>query len=123
MRERALNLRWRHSDDSTSIHRAVTEMTEVYRTHGRSQLNILANYPAGFAHITPQALESSSDKLLAKFGSTIVRRALVFARIRQHEGYMPSAKAFAELGMKHLGMATGLRAKFRTFLGSPPNSR
>lgn len=113
---------WDYRSDGRSIMSAVENMVSVYEVHGRKQLAHFWSYPEAFAAVRPESLEDEFERYFDGFGSTLVRSALAFARIRAHEGDHVAAKAFAEVGLKNLGMATGLRSQLQQFVGSSSNS-
>jgi hypothetical protein len=85
---------WNHDGSTDSITSAVMAMKRAYAERWRSMFDRLSNYPASFAHMTPENLGEN----LGSFG--ILAPNIALARIRLHEGNAAAVIAITEQGMK-----------------------
>lgn len=108
---------WRYDDNEDSIRGAVLQAKQVYLEHGRAQLEFFRTYPDDFVRMTPENI-SSPKELLGGFHNTFPRLALIFARIRLHEGDLQSARRFAQVGLEHVDQTSLLADLMRDVIKS-----
>jgi len=113
MCDRGVDQWWSYQSTPESAVRAVLEMAEVWKRRGRLQLEALGDYPRDFARITPEDLRSGAYDF-GGLGTTTARLALVFSRIRAHEGRRADVEAFVKFGLSIAGNATFLANALRS---------
>ncbi len=106
---------WSFENNLESIQAAVFDATKVYETHGKQYFECLGNYPQDFAQFDVMNLKSDKSSLCG-FSNTEAILALIFARIRQHEGRKADATAFAKYGLEILGQASALKRTFEMMI-------
>ncbi len=106
---------WGFEDNLESIKAAVSDAIRVYETHGKQYFECLGNYPHDFAQFDVISLKSDKSSLCG-FNNTEVILALIFARIRQHEGRKADAVEFAKYGLEILGQASALKRTFEKII-------
>jgi Domain of unknown function (DUF4304) len=102
---------WPYANSQSSATKAVVEMIGVWERRGIAQLETLGVYPDSFTRLTPEDLDSGNYDF-GGLGSTKGRLALIFGRIRVHEGRISEAKSFAKFGLSVAGeRATHLKSE------------
>jgi hypothetical protein len=82
----------------------------MYRRRGESFFKKFEPFPDVFERITPTEIDSGDlSKLPAAI--TLVRAALMMARIMKHLRRSDKCRQFAEVGVRHLDHASGLKAE------------
>jgi hypothetical protein len=103
---------WKHDESAQSIEAAVREATAVYESSGRTLLSTLVSQESPIFTMTPDQFLGERWRLCG-FGSTVVRMALVFARIRKAQEEKQMSRRFAEIGLANLGAGVGLGKELR----------
>jgi hypothetical protein len=116
--ERGVDQWWEHDGTRHSIECALEEALAGYHSHGSRLFDRICAPGSGIDTVRPEHLKSSSLADRAGFGTTAVRLALLFARLRRAQRRFGESKAFATLGLELLGSATGLRRQFEELIGA-----
>ncbi len=101
---------WDYSPSQESMDVAVLGAADVYVRVGRPLLARLGAVDSPLSLISPEDFKEGRTDFLG-FGSTNVRMALVFARMRNAEGKLAESRGFAEYGLSYVGRATLLQAE------------
>jgi len=101
---------WDHGRSQDSMDAAVLAAVGVYLRVGRPLLARVGGPDSPLSSVSAEDLKNGKVDFLG-FGSTGVRMALVFARVRKAEGKLAESRAFAGYGLAHIGSATALRAE------------
>jgi hypothetical protein len=82
----------------------------MYRQRGALFFDKFEPFPEVFERITPAEMDAGDcSKMPAAM--TEVHAALTMARIMKHLGRREKCREFAEVGIRHLGHAIGLKAE------------
>ena len=99
--------------------RAAQTMTDVYFSEAPDFFQRFGRFPDGYTSYTADCVVHRPLEELPPLRSrwrSIPRYALFFARMWLHLGDKSRAQEFAQLGLEHLGKATGLKDEFETML-------
>lgn len=102
---------WAYGTTETEFHSSATDLINTYRRWGRTYFEQFEPFPDVFEKITPADLESGDLSKLPPLGTPFVRIALTMARIMIHLKRLERCREFANVGLRHLGNASGLKAE------------
>jgi hypothetical protein len=85
----------------------------MYKRRGAQFFARFEPFPDVFERTTPADIESG-DLSKMPAAMTQVRAALTLALIMKHLGRREKCREFAEVGLRHLGRAVGLRAELES---------
>lgn len=102
---------WWKYHDLASLEQAMKHASQVYEHYGRPAFEAMSMPSSPLDTLTAEQLLEGRVRLHG-FGTTNVRLALVLARLREAEGRVSDAVAFAAYGRDHAIAAFGLRSEF-----------
>lgn len=95
---------WWKYHDLESLNQVMSDAANVYVKHGRPAFEAMSVTPSPLEVVTARDLAEGRLNLNG-FGSTKVRLALALARLREAEGRIEEAVAFASYGLENWGGA------------------
>ena len=98
---------WWPYHDASSLAQATIDAAKVYGIYGRPWFNAMSTSPTLLDTLSIEQL-SGSSAVLEEFQTTEVRLALILSRIREAEGRISDAVAFAVYGLEHAGATFSL---------------
>jgi hypothetical protein len=101
---------WRYGATEAEAEASVASLVEMYRIWGVSFFKKFEPFPEVFERITPAEMDAGD---LSRFPTpmTLVHAALTMARIMRHLRRFEISRQFADVGLRHLGHAIGLRTE------------
>ncbi len=107
---------WNYGTNQVEAEASITNLIELYRHRAWRFFEKFEPFPDVFERITPAEIgRGDCSKLPAAM--TLVRAALTMARIMNHLGRVDERRQFAEVGLKHLGGAVGLKPELDRLRG------
>ena len=103
---------WDYGVTEAEAQSSCENLIDTYRRRGAAFFDAFEPSPDVFDRITPAELDIGDCSNLPPTGNTLVRIALTMSRIMKHLGQSQKCREFAEVGLHHLGQATGLRREF-----------
>jgi hypothetical protein len=98
---------WRYGASNAEAEASVASLVDVYKRRAILFFGKFEPFPDAFERITPADLDGGEVSNMP--GTTLVRGALTMARIMRHLGRHERCREFAEVGLRHLGRALGLK--------------
>lgn len=110
---------WWSYDDFASLELAMSEAARIYEEYGRPAFEAMSMPPSPLDTITAEQL-AEGPLGFHGFGTTNVRLALIFARLREAEGRIFDAVSFAVYGLENAIEAFGLRYELERIAALDP---
>ncbi len=101
---------WIYGADDSEAEASIASLVALYQRRAASFFCQFEPFPDVFERITPAQMDSGDFSNMPT-GLTGVHSALTMARIMQHLGRSEPCRAFAEVGLRHLGRAVALKAE------------
>jgi hypothetical protein len=99
---------WSYGTTDAESEANIANLLDTYPRRGASFFGKFEPFPAVFEKITPVDLDAGDlSKLPTEM--TQLHAAITIARIMQHLGRADKCRQFAEVGLRHLGRAVGLK--------------
>lgn len=102
---------WAYGTTEMECQSSATDLINTYRRWGKSYFEQFEPFPEVFEIITAAEMEAGDFSKLPPTQGSLVRLALAMARIMNHVKRYEKCREFAEVGLRHLGNASGLRAE------------
>jgi Domain of unknown function (DUF4304) len=99
---------WTYGTTAAESEASVANLIDTYRRRGASFFKKFEPFPDVFEKITPADLDAG-DRSKLPTEMTQLHAAITIARIMQHLGRTDQCRRFAEVGLRHLGRAVGLK--------------
>lgn len=107
---------WTYGASDAETESSVASLVELYRRRGTLFFGKFEPFPEAFEQITPAEMDAGDFSRMPA-AMTGVYAALTMARIMKHLGRLDKCRAFAEIGLRHLGHAIGLQAELEQLRG------
>jgi hypothetical protein len=106
---------WTYGATDAESEASVAGLIEMYLRRGQPFFQEFEPFPDVFEKITPAELDSGD---FSKFPTamTLVSAALTLARIMNHLHRFAECRQFAEVGLRHLGHAAGLKSELERLM-------
>ena len=104
---------WDYGATDTEAAESVAYLVDLYKRRGAIYFAKFEPFPSVFERVTPQQLDAG-DLTGMPVACTQVYTAVTMARIMKHLGRMDRCREFAEVGLRHLGQASGLKAELES---------
>ena len=108
---------WNYGVTEDEAEASVESILQLYREVGLPYFERFATFPDDFVLTKPSMLVSGAPLPFPGY-STIARQALTLGRIALYTNRIADAKQFAEIGLRHVGPATGLINEFHKILAT-----
>ena len=102
---------WPYGTTDTECQSSAADLIDTYRRWGTKCFELFEPFPEVFEKITAVEMDAGDFSKLPPTRSALVRLALTMARIMSHLRRLEKCREFAEVGLRHLGTASGLRAE------------
>jgi hypothetical protein len=102
---------WTYGTSDAEAEASVASLIDMYRRRGADFFGKFEPFPDVFDRISPAEMDAG-DYSNMPAAMTGVYAALTMARIMRHLGRLETSREFAEVGIRHLGGAVGLKAEF-----------
>lgn len=102
---------WTYGGTDAESEASVISLIDLYRRRGALFFGQFEPFPDVFERITPENIDAGETTVLPILIGTAVRPALIMARIMSHLGRREACREFAEVGLRHMGRAVGLKAE------------
>src|SRR4030095_2015883 len=99
---------WTYGSSDAEAEVSVASLVDMYRRRGALFFDRFEPFPEVFERIMPAELNAGDFSILPA-RMTGVYAALTMARIMKHLARQEKSRAFAEVGLQHLGQAVGLK--------------
>jgi hypothetical protein len=103
---------WTYGTTDSEAKASLASLVDIYRRRGALFFAKFQPFPQVFEQITPAEMDAGDLSNMPPGNLTQVLAVLTMARIMNHLGHHEKCRGFAEVGLRHLGGATGLRAEF-----------
>lgn len=103
---------WTYGTNDSEAKASLASLIDIYRRRGALFFAKFEPFPQVFEQITPAEADAGDLSNMPSGNLTQVLAVLTMARIMNHLGHHEKCRGFAEVGLRHLGGATGLRAEF-----------
>lgn len=102
---------WSYGNTEDEAESSIASLVELYRQRGEAYFARFEPFPGVFEQVTPQDADAGdfSKMPIAMSG---IQTILTLARIMNHIGRREKCREFAEVGLRHLGRAVGLKDEF-----------
>jgi hypothetical protein len=107
---------WPFGRSKSETEASANDLVHAFRTRGLAFYQRFNTLPGPFAAITPESIAAGTADPETLPSQTQVRAALLLARLYQHLGDTAKAKQFADVGMRHIGMAVNLKRPLQEIL-------
>jgi hypothetical protein len=104
---------WTYGASDAEAEASVANLIDMYKRRGAQFFARFEPFPDVFERTTPADIERG-DLSKMPAAMTQVRAALTLALIMKHLGRREKCREFAEVGLRHLGRAVGLRAELES---------
>jgi hypothetical protein len=101
---------WTYGSSDAEAEVSVASLVDMYRRRGALFFDRFEPFPEVFERIMPAELNAGDFSILPA-RMTGVYAALTMARIMKHLARQEKSRAFAEVGLQHLGQAVGLKTE------------
>jgi hypothetical protein len=101
---------WTYGASDAEAGVSVASLIDMYRRRGALFFGKFDPFPDVFERITPAEMDAG-DLSKMPAAMTGVYAALTMARVMEHLGRREKCREFAEVGLRHLGHAVGLKAE------------
>jgi hypothetical protein len=101
---------WPYGASDAEAEASVANLVAMWKRRGSSFFSNFEPFPDVLERITPAELDSDDFSNMPA-AMTEVHAALVMARIMKHLGRREQCREFAEVGLRHLGLAVGLKTE------------
>jgi len=102
---------WTYGTNDSEAKASIAGLVDIYRRRGALFFGKFEPFPQVFEQITPDEMDAGDLSNMPPGNLTQVLAVLTMARIMNHLGHHEKCRGFAEVGLRHLGGATGLRAE------------
>lgn len=102
---------WTYGTNGSETKASVTSLVDIYRRRSARFFAKFEPFPQVFEQITPSEMDGGNLSNMPPGSLTRVLAALTMARIMNHLGCQEKCREFAEIGIRHLGGAVGLRTE------------
>ena len=102
---------WTYGTSASEAKASLTSLVDIYRRRGALFFAKFEPFPQVFEQITPAEMDAGDLSNMPPGNLTQVLAVITMARIMNHLGRHEKCRGFAEVGLRHLGAATGLRAE------------
>jgi hypothetical protein len=103
---------WAYGSTEAEAQANAANLIDMYRRRGRLFFQGFEPFPDVFERVTPAQIDAGDlSHLPAEM--TLVRAALTMARIMHHLGRSGRCRHFAQVGLRHLGRAVGLKEELQ----------
>jgi hypothetical protein len=99
---------WNYGANEADADAGVAELVDLYKRRAASFFARFEPFPDVFERINPEEIDAGDHSRLPADMSS-VGAALTLARIMNHLGRKDKCRQFADIGLRHLGGAVGLR--------------
>lgn len=100
---------WPYGETEAESQSSADDLINTHRKWGTTYFEQFEPFPDVFEKITAAELDAGDFSKLPPTQGTLVRLALTMARIMSHLKRFEKCREFAEVGLRHLGNASGLR--------------
>lgn len=107
---------WRYGETEKEAEASVASLIELYGKYGALFFKKFEPYPEVFEKITPAEMDAG-DLSKLPIQMNLVNAALTLARIMNQLKRVDLRRQFAEIGLRNLGKAVGLKAEFEYLRG------
>jgi len=102
---------WPYGETEAESESSAENLIDTYQRFGGTYFEKFEPFPDALEKITAAEMDAGDISKLPPTQSTLVRLALTMARIMNHLKRFEKCRQFAEVGLRHLGNASGLRAE------------
>lgn len=102
---------WTYGASDAETEASVANLLNMYNRHSASFFGKFEPFPDVFERITPAEMDAGNFSNMP-VPLTGVSAMLMMARVMKHLGHVEKCRNFAEVGLKHLGRAVGLKSEF-----------
>lgn len=102
---------WPYGTAETECESSATDLINTYRRWGTTYFEQFEPFPDVFEKITAAEIDAGDFSSLPPSQNTLVRLALTMARIMNHLKRFEKCREFAEVGLRHVGNASGLETE------------
>ena len=101
---------WTYGTSDAESEASIANLLDTYRRRGAPFFKKFEPFPAIFERIAPAELDAGD---LSNLPTKMARlhAAITIARIMLHLGHVDKCRQFAEVGLRHLGPAVGLKSE------------
>ena len=103
---------WTYGASDSEAKASLASLVDIYRRRGAPFFAKFEPFPKVFEQITPAEMDAGDLSNMPPGNLTQVLAVLTMARIMDYLGHHQKCRGFAEVGLRNLGAATGLRAEF-----------
>lgn len=104
---------WCYGSTDGETESSVASLIELYKSNGAAFFSRFEPFPEVFEKITPDEIDAGDlSQMPASY--TQVFSAITMARIMKHIGKIDRCRAFADVGLRNLGKASGLKTELQT---------
>jgi hypothetical protein len=101
---------WTYGASDAEAETSVASLIDMYRRRGALFFTRFEPFPEVFERVSPAAMDAGDFSNMPT-AMTGVYAALTMARIMKQLGRREKCREFAEVGLRHLGRASGLKAE------------
>jgi hypothetical protein len=102
---------WTYGTNDSEARASLASLVDIYRRRSALFFAKFEPFPQVFEQVTPAEMDAGDLSNMPPGSLTRVLAALTMARIMHHLGRHEKCREFAEVGLRHLGAATGLKAE------------
>src|SRR5262249_55066432 len=102
---------WTYGASDSEAKASLASLIDTYRRRSALFFGKFEPFPHVFEQITPAEIDAGDLSSMPSGSLTGVLAALTMARIMNHLGRREKCRGFAEVGLRHLGGAVGLRVE------------
>jgi hypothetical protein len=103
---------WTYGVSDSEAEASLARLIDTYRRRSALFFGKFEPFPHVFEQITPAEIDAGDLSNMPPGSLTGVLAALTMARIMSHLGRREKCREFAEVGLRHLGRAVGLKTEF-----------
>lgn len=100
---------WTYGGNEAEAEASIANLTDLYKRRGALFFERFEPFPGVFERVMPAQLDACDLTTMPVSVGSVVYSAVVMARIMKHLGQRDKCREFAEVGLKHLGGAVGLK--------------
>ena len=104
---------WDYGTTDADAEASVASLVDLYQRRGALFFQKFEPFPDAFDIVTPAQLDAR-DLTKMPAAMTQVFAALTMARIMKHLARLEKCREFADVGLRHLGQASGLKAELQS---------
>lgn len=104
---------WDYGATDTETEASVASLVDLYKRRGVHFFAKFEPFPDAFERVIPERIDAG-DLTCMPAAFTQVYAAITMARIMKHLGRKARCREFAEVGLRHLGQAFGLKVELQS---------